>query len=130
MYELEIQKKIDAIKLSVEINNVAEAARLAGVSRQTIYRNRKILKEHGPQALKRTFRKDHFHKNRAPQNIENQIIAFSLENPHLGQAQVALQLNKLYKQKISPSGVRNVWLRTKMQTAALRRQKAAESWQG
>jgi transposase len=99
---------------------VTEAAKISGVSRQTIYKNRKLLKEKGPQSLKRTFRKNHYHKNRAEKNIEKLVIQFSLENPHLGQAQVSLQLNKIHQTAISPSGVRNIWLRAKLQTMALR----------
>lgn len=123
MLDLEIQRKIDAIKLAKKLQNVAEAARRSGVSRQTIYRNQKILKKQGPQALKRTFRKDHYHKNRTDKNIEAQVIKFSLKNPHLGQAQVSLQMKKMGRAEISPSGVRNVWLKAKMHTAALRIQK-------
>lgn len=120
MADLEIKKKIDAIELAKKLQNVTEAARISGVSRQTIYKNGKILREQGPQALKRTFRENHYHKNRADKNLEGWVIDFSLENPHLGQAQVSLQLKKVHQIEISPSGVRNVWLRAEMQTTALR----------
>lgn len=126
MADLEIKKKIDAIELAEQLKNVTEAAKISGVSRQTIYKNRRLLKEQGPQALKRTFRKEHYHKNRAEKNVESMVIKFSLENPHLGQAQVALQLNKIHQTTISPSGVRNVWVRAKLQTAALRIQKQTQ----
>jgi transposase len=124
MADLEIKKKIDAIELAEKLKSVTKAAKISGVSRQTIYKNKKILREQGPQALKRTFNKEHYHKNRAEKNIEKMVIDFSLENPHLGQAQVSLQLKKMHQTTISPSGVRNVWLRAKLQTAALRVQKA------
>ena len=107
-------KKIDAIELAEKLQNVTEAAKISGVARQTIYRNKKLLKEKGPQSLKRTFRKVHYHKNRADKNMENLVIKFSLKNPHLGQAQVALQLNKLHQTTISPGGVRNIWVRAKL----------------
>lgn len=123
MEDLEIQKKVDAIELAEKLQNVTEAAKLSGVSRQTIYKNRKILKEFGPQALKRTFRKEHYHKNRADKDLEKLVIEFSLENAHLGQVQVALQLKEHYQVDISSSGVRNIWLRARMQTMALRLQK-------
>ncbi len=124
MQDLEIQRKIDAITLAEQLGNVAEAARRSGISRQTIYKNQKILKTQGPKALKRTFRKNHHHKNRTTKAIEAQIIKFSLKNPHLGQAQVSLQMKKMGQIEISPSGVRNVWLKAKLHTAALRIQKA------
>lgn len=123
MEDLEIQKKVDAVALAEKLQNVTKAAKLSGVSRQTIYKNRKILKEFGPQALKRTFRKEHYHKNRADKDLEKLVIEFSLENAHLGQAQVSLQLKEHYQVNISSSGVRNIWLRAQMQTMALRLQK-------
>ena len=57
-YGLEIQKKIDAIELAEKLGNVSEAARISGCSRETIYKNRRLLKAKGPQALKRTYRAD------------------------------------------------------------------------
>ena len=124
MYDLEIQKKIDAIELADQLGNVAEAARISGCSRETIYRNRRLLNEKGPMALKRTFNPNKRHKNRTHSNIENIVIAFSLKNPHLGQAQVSAQLKLLHKIELSPSGVRNIWLHKKMNSCALRMLKA------
>ena len=124
MVDLEIQKKIDAIELAEKLQNVTEAARISGCSRETIYKNRRLLKEKGPQALKRTFRQDHHHKNRTDREIEDMVIAFSLENPHLGQVQVSAQLKANYQIELSPNGVRYVWLRENMNTSALRVQKS------
>lgn len=124
MVDLEIQKKIDAIELAEKLQNVTEAARISGCSRETIYKNRRLLKEKGPQALKRTFRQDHHHKNRTDKEIEDVVIAFSLENPHLGQVQVAAQLKTNYQIELSPNGVRYVWLRENMNTSALRVQRS------
>jgi len=118
MADLEIQKRIDAIELTEKLQNVTKAARISGCSRETIYKNRRLLKEKGLQALKRTFRKDHYHKNRTDKEIEDVVIAFSLENPHLGQAQVSAQLKANYQIKLSPNGVRYIWLRENMNTSA------------
>ena len=127
MYDMEIQKKIDAMELAEKLTNVSEAARISGCSRETIYKNRRLLKEKGPLALKRTFRPDIHHKNRSAETIEEVVIAFSLENPHLGQVQVSAQLRIVYQVEISPSGVRNVWLREKTNTSAFRVKKAKTS---
>ena len=83
------------------MGNVSEAARISGCSRETIYKNRRLLKEKGPLALKRTFRPDIHHKNRTAKNIEDVVIAFSLENPHLGQVQVSAQLKSTHQLEIS-----------------------------
>lgn len=130
MVDLEIQKKIDAIELAEKLQNVTEAARISGCSRETIYKNRRLLKEKDPQALKRTFRKNHHHKNRTAKKIEAVVIAFSLENPHLGQVQVSAQLRTNYQIELSPSGVRSVWLRENINTSALRVQRSKSSLAG
>jgi len=123
MYDLDIQKKLEVLELAEKLNNVSEAARLSGVSRDTIYRHRKLIREGGVQALKRQVRADHIHKNRTDQEVATTVIEFSLDNPHLGEVQVSNQLKKHYQIKLSASGVRYVWLRENMQTCALRLQK-------
>ena len=124
MFDLDIQKKLDVLTLADELDNVSEAARISGVSRDTIYRHRRILKEQGPEGLKRQITKDLHHKNRADKTLEQKVVELSLDNPHLGQCQVARQIKTVHKVHISASGVRNIWLREKMQTTALRLQKS------
>jgi hypothetical protein len=123
MFDLDIQKKLGVLELAEKLQNVSEAARLSGVSRDTIYRHRKLIKEGGVQALKRQIRADHIHQNRTDQEVTTTVIEFSLDNPHLGQVQVSNQLKKHYQIELSASGVRYVWLRENMQTCALRLQK-------
>jgi len=121
-----IQKKLEVLELAEHLGNVSEAARLSGVSRDTIYRHRRLIKEGGVQALKRQISEDHIHANRTDQETAEVIIEFSLENPHLGQVQVSNHLKKSNHIDISASGVRQVWLRENMQTIALRMQKRSE----
>jgi len=120
MLDLEIQKKLDVLELAEQLGNVSEASRISGVSRDTIYRHRRQIKEGGLQALKKQVRPDHIHGNRTDQQIADTVVEFSLENPHLGQVQVANHLKKHYAIDLSSSGVRYVWLRENMQTTALR----------
>lgn len=127
IYELEIQKKIDAIELAETLGSVSKAARISGFSRETIYKNRRLLKEKGPMALKRTFRLDKHHKNRTAKSTEELVIAFSLANPHLGQRQVSAQLKTNHQIEVSPTGVRQVWIREEMNTSALRVHRAKTS---
>lgn len=122
--DIDIQKKLDVLALADNLGNVAEASRLTGVSRDTIYRHRKLVKQGGISALKRQETPNHHHKNRTPKNIEELVINYSLNNPHLGQAQVALNLNKDHSTQISSGGVRSIWLRENMHTVALRIDKA------
>jgi hypothetical protein len=124
LYEPVIQKKLDAIHLAEKLGNVTEAARTSGCSRETIYKNRRLLKEKGPLALKRIFKVDILHKNRIPQDIEKIVIQFSLKNSHLEQAQVCAHLKSIHIIELSPNGVRGVWIREKLNTCAMRTQRS------
>ncbi len=115
-----MQKKLDVLALAGKLGNVSEASRISGISRETIYRHRRLLKEGGKEALKRQVNPELRHKNRTDEELEKLVIDFSLENPHLGQAQVSGQLKKNYLTEISPAGVRYIWLREKMNSTALR----------
>lgn len=125
--DLEIKKKMDVLALADRLGNVSEASRITGISRDTIYRHRRLIKKGGKEALKRQVTLDLRHKNRTTEQLEALIIDFSLKNPHLGQAQVSAQLNINYGTDISSSGVRYVWLRENMNTSALRIQRSQSS---
>lgn len=120
MEDIEIQKKLDILALADKLGNVSEASRLSGVSRDTIYRHRRLIKQGGIDALRRQETPDLRHKNRPEEELEKIVIDFSLKNPHLGQAQVSRQLKANMDIQISPDGVRLIWLRENMNTAALR----------
>ena len=122
--DIDIQKKLDVLALADKLGNVAEASRLSGVSRDTIYRHRRLLKEGGSDALKRQETPNLRHKNCTDINIENTVVQFSIEHPHLGQQKVALKVKAKYGIEISPGGVRSIWLRQNMNTTALRMAKA------
>lgn len=62
---------------------MAEASRLSGVFRDTIYRHRKLIKQGGIDSLKHQETPDLHHKNRTDRAIEEVVIEFSLANPHL-----------------------------------------------
>jgi len=109
--------------MAERLGNVAEASRLSGVSRDTIYRHRRLVKEGGIQALKRQVSEDQSHGNRTDQETADAVIEFSLNNPHLGQVQVSNHIKKHYGLELSASGVRNIGLRENMQTIAVRMQK-------
>ena len=120
MLDLDIQKKVEILELAEQLGNVSEASRLSGVSRDTIYRHRRLIEQGGIQALKRQVNENNVHGNRTDQEITDTVIEFSLSNPHLGQLQVSNHLKKKYNIELSASGVRSVWLREKLQTIALR----------
>jgi len=87
----------------------------------------KLLKQGGADALKRQETPNLRHKNSLDVELEQAVIEFSLENPHLGQQQVSLQLKANKSIDVSPAGVRYIWLRENMNTMALRVQRARKA---
>jgi len=117
------------LNLAEELQNVSQACRVMGVSRDTFYRVKEAKESGGMEALLHKDRRRANLKNRMDESIERAIVAFAVENPAAGQVRVS---NELRKRNIvvSPTGVRSVWLRTGLQTFRLRlaalEKKAAE----
>lgn len=107
------QKRIELFHLVKELQNVSEACRKAGVSRQYFYELRKMYQQEGEEALKEKNRKKPNIKNRVAPEIENAVVYFSYQYPYYGQVRVSNEL----KQKgivVSPGGVRSIWKRNGM----------------
>jgi hypothetical protein len=118
--DLEVQKKLEVLALVEKLGNVSKASRQSGVSRDTIYRHLKLVKQGGADALKRQETPNLRHKNCVDMAIEKAVVQFSIEHPHLGQQKVALKMTEALGVDVSTSGVRSMWLRNNMNTTALR----------
>jgi transposase InsO family protein len=107
------------LNLAEELQNVSQACRVMGVSRDTFYRVKEAKETGGMEALLHKDRRRANLKNRMDESTERAILAFAVENPAAGQVRVS---NELRKKNIvvSPTGVRSVWLRTGLQTFRLR----------
>jgi transposase InsO family protein len=114
-----IKHKLGLLNLAEELENVSQACRLMGVSRDTFYRVKEAKETGGLEALLHKDRRGPNLKNRVDESIEKAILDFAFENPAAGQHRVA---NELRKQNVSISagGVRSVWLRHGLQTFKLR----------
>ena len=124
-----IKHKMGLLNLAEELRNVSQACRVMGVSRDTFYRVKEAKENGGIEALLHKDRRRANLKNRVDETVEQAILSFALDNPAAGQVRVS---NELRKQNIivSPTGVRSVWLRHRLQTFRLRlaalEKKAAE----
>jgi transposase InsO family protein len=114
-----IKHKMGLLNLAEELQNVSQACRVMGVSRDTFYRVKEAKEAGGLEALLHKDRRRANLKNRMEEATEAAILAFALENPAAGQVRVS---NELRKRGIvvSPTGVRSLWLRTGLQTFKLR----------
>ena len=110
-----VKRKLSIIELAEFLKNVSQACRINGVSRQHFYDIKKTYDEHGIEGLKEKSRRKPCIKNRVAPEIEEAVMAMSLEYPAYGQARAA---NELRKKGIlvSSGGVRSIWLRHGVET--------------
>ena len=121
-----IRRKLNILALGETLGNISEACRKLGVSRQHHYDIKTALEEEGLEGLLEKSRKAPRIANRVSPEIEQKVLAHSLEFPTQGQKQVANELKKRGIQ-ISDGGVRSIWLRHNLQITNLRL-KRLETW--
>jgi transposase InsO family protein len=110
-----IQKKLSLLELGEFLNNVSEACRIHGCSRQHFYDIKKAYLSQGIDGLKEKSRRKPNHKNRVAPEIEEAVIQMACEYPAYGQLRAS---NELRKQGIliSSGGIRSIWLRHGLET--------------
>jgi transposase len=120
------------LNLAEELDNVSKACRIMGVSRDTFYRYKDAVESDGVEALLEKSRRKPNPKNRIDAAVDQSIIDYAVEQPAHGQVRAS---NELRKRGIfvSPTGVRDAWLRHDLETfkkrlKALEAKAAAEGW--
>ena len=105
-----IKNKVGLLNLAQELQNVSQACKVMGFSRDTFYRYKKAVEEGGVEALiDKTRRKPNL-RNRTDELTEKTVLDIAFEQPAWGQVRVSNELTRRGF-KLSPGGVRSVWLR-------------------
>ena len=120
-----IKNKLGLLELSSYLQNVSEACRVMGYSRDTFYRVKRAYEEGGLEALKEKTRRTPNIKNRVSEEVEQAVVELALEDPSLGQKRASdtLRQSGIF---ISAAGVRCVWLRHNLETFKKRLAKLEE----
>lgn len=117
--------KMSLIELAEYLQNVSEACKIHGVSRQHFYDIKKAYEENGLEGLKDKTRRKPCMKNRVAPETEEAVLRIAYEKPAYGQLRAS---NELRKQGVlvSAGGVRSIWQRYNIETFDKRLKKLEE----
>ncbi|GAB5426515.1 MAG: hypothetical protein Crog4KO_36620 [Crocinitomicaceae bacterium] len=110
-----IKTKLGLLKLATHLNNVSQACRTMGYSRDSYYRIKDLYETGGEAALQELSRRKPNRKNRVDPHIEEQVKAIAIEFPAYGQKRASNELAKKGV-TVSPGGIRSIWLRNDLET--------------
>jgi transposase InsO family protein len=105
-----IKTKLGLLNLAEQLNNVSQACKLMGYSRDSFYRIKELYDTGGQSALIEISRSKPIVKNRVDPSIEEAVVKMAFDYPAWGQFRASNELRKrgIF---ISAGGVRSVWQR-------------------
>jgi len=105
------RRKLSLLDLARELSNVSRACKVMGYSRQQFYEIRRNFQTYGADGLiDRLPGAKGPHPNRVPAEIEEAVLAHSLDHPCHGALRVEQEL-RLKGLAVSSGGIRGVWQR-------------------
>ena len=105
-----ISHKVGLLNLAEELQNVSQACKILGYSRDTFYRYKEAADNGGVEALFEKSRRKPNLRNRVDPVVEDAVLKHAIDEPAHGQTRTSNELRKVGV-FVSPSGVRSIWLR-------------------
>jgi transposase InsO family protein len=109
------QKRLTLLQVAEKLRNVSEACRRHGVSRSQFYEYKRAFQERGFEGLIDRPPIPKAFPNEISPEVKEKLIEISLEHPAWGPVHVSDHL-RLQSVTVSPSTVRNIWIRENMET--------------
>lgn len=104
------QKKLTLLQLAEKLRSVSEACRRRGVSRSQFYEYKRAFQEEGFSGLMDRPPIPRSFPNETPAEVKERILNLSIDHPAWGQVRISDHL-RLEGISVSPSTVRNLWLK-------------------
>jgi len=109
------QKRLTLLQLAERIRNVSEACRHHSVSRSQFYEYKRAFQERGFDGLVDRPPIPKSFPTETPAEVREKVITLSLRHPARGPVHISDQL-RLEGVAVSPSTVRNLWIKENMET--------------
>src|SRR5690349_21149560 len=90
--EIIYQRRVRALDLAAELNNVSKACRLLGVSRTSFYEWRNTAEQYGLEALMPKDRRRPQEPNETPTHVVADLLSLAVVEPTIGCRQLADRL--------------------------------------
>jgi transposase InsO family protein len=123
------QGRMTLLQLAERLRNVSEACRRRGVSRSQFYEYKRAFQEQGLQGLVDLPPIPKSFPNQMPSEVKEKVIALSVAHPSWGRTRISDQL-RLEEVSVSPSTIRNIWLKEGLETRYKRILKLEEERSG
>lgn len=109
------RRKLSMLELAQELRSVSEACRIMGYSRSQFYEIKRAFQTGGLAALLDRPPIPGTTPHKIPDELEKEIIELSVEHPAWGQLRISDEM-ALREKVVSPTTVRNAWIRNNLET--------------